>query len=278
MSQRFAKRNKVSIVFLSLLILSLLLMSIDVKNRGKLSLLDELVVDSTSVVQRGIADSYQSGKGLWSGYIYLAGLREENLMLKKEAAELRERLNTYREAVQENQRLKELLSFKEGTGYRVVTARVIGISPTSFSKTITIGKGSEDGVAKGMAVVTNDGVVGRVLSSSSSASKVLLITDRNSDVDAVVQRSRDRGIAEGGEPDLLQLKYFPRSADALEGDLVVTSGIGGIFQKGLVIGSISRLDKDKGGIFQYAEIRPAVNFSKLEEVLVITESFDGTGE
>ncbi|HLB05930.1 MAG TPA: rod shape-determining protein MreC [Thermodesulfobacteriota bacterium] len=277
MPQRFAKRNKVSIVFLSLLILSLLLMSIDVKNRGKLSLIDELVVDSTSVVQRGITNSYQSGKGLWSGYIYLSGLRKENLMLKKEAAELREGLNTFREAVQENQRLKELLSFKEGTGYRVVTARVIGISPASFSKTITIGKGSSDGVAKGMAVVTNDGVVGRVLSSSSNASKVLLITDRNSDVDAVAQRSRDRGIAEGEDSGLLQLKYFPRSADALEGDLIVTSGIGGVFQKGLVIGSISRLDKDIGGIFQYAEIRPSVNFSKLEEVLVITESPDDTG-
>lgn len=272
MLPRFTKKNKVSIIFLSLLLLSLLLMSIDVKNRGKLSLLDEFIINSASVIQRGITNTYQFGKEVWTGYIYLAGLRKENLMLKNEAAELREKLNTFMEAVQENQRLKELLSFKEGNAYHVVAARVIGVSPASFSRTITIGKGSADRVAKGMAVVTNDGVVGRVLSSSSNASKVLLITDRNSDMDAVVQRSRDRGIAEGGESDLLQLKYLPRSADAAEGDLVVTSGIGGIFKKGLVIGTVSRVDKNAGGIFQYAEIRPAVNFSKLEEVLVITDS------
>lgn len=269
---RFIKKNLVGITFLSLLTVSFLLMSMDVKKRGNLSKLDEALIESASVAQRGIASSYQLGKDVWFGYIYLTGLREENMRLRKEVAELKEQVNGMRESTLENQRLKELLAFKEDTGYRTLTARVIGTDPTSLFKTITIGKGSVNGIRKNMAVVTNDGVVGRVLSLSANSSKVLLITDRNSNADAIIQRSRDRGIAEGREPDLLQLKYLPRSADVTEGDLIVTSGVGGVFQKGLVIGTVLRIDKKEGGIFQYVEINPVVNFSKLEEVLVITNS------
>lgn len=269
---RFIKKNLVGITFLSLLTVSFLLMSMDVKKRGKLSMLDEVLMDSASLAQRGTTSFYQLGKDVWFGYIYLTGLREENMRLRDEAAALKEQVNGMRETTLENQRLRELLAFKESTGYHTITARVIGTDPSSLFKTITIGKGSAGGIRKNMAVVTNDGVVGRVLSLSSTSAKVLLITDRNSNADAIIQRSRDRGIAEGREPDLLQLKYLPRSADVVEGDLIVTSGIGGVFQKGLVMGTVSRIDKKEGGIFQYVEISPVVNFSKLEEVLVITDS------
>lgn len=269
---KFVKRNSTTVTFLSLLMVSFMLMSMDVKKRGKLSKLDELLIDSAVVTQRGATYSFYSLREMWSGYLYLVGLREENIHLKKEAGRLKEQLNAMREAVQENQRLRGLLAFKEDTGHSTMTARVIGMDPTSLFKTITIGKGSADGVSKGMAVVANEGVVGRVLNSSAESSRVLLITDRNSNVDTLIQRSRDRGIAEGGDFGLLQFKYLPRSADAAEGDLLVTSGVGGVFPKGLIIGSISKLDKGAGGIFLYAEIKPAVNFSKLEEVLVITNS------
>jgi len=274
---RFAKKNKVSVTFMSLLIVSILLMSVDIKKRGKLSVFDELLLDASSVVQNGITSSYHTGRNLWFGYVYLIGLKEENERLKNEASELRERINALRETVHENQRLKSLLSFKESSGYNTETARVIGISPLTSFKTIMIGKGSVDGIKRGMAVVTNDGVVGRVFSASPNTSKVLLISDRNSDVDAVIQRSRDRGIAEGGDSEFIQLKYLPKNADAAVGDLVVTSGIGGVFKKGIILGTIERLDKKTGGIFQYAEIKPAVNFSKLEEVLIITDSPEENG-
>lgn len=269
---KFAKRNKVNITFLSLLIVSILQMSMDAKKRGKLSMLDELLLDSASIAQRGITTSYQAVADAWFGYIYLIGLKDENRLLRDETAELRERVNALNEAIQENQRLKELLSFKEATGYGTTTARVIGSSPLSSFKTITIGRGSIDGIRKDMAVVTKDGVIGRILSTASNTSKVLLITDRNSDVDALIQRSRDRGIAEGGDSGLIQLKYLSRNADVVVGDLVLTSGIGGVFKKGWIIGTISRLDIKSGGLFQFVEIEPAVNFSKLEEVLVITDS------
>lgn len=272
MNLRFAKRNRVNIIFISLLVVSILMMSMDVKNRGRLSMLDEFLMDTTSTIQRTIAYSYRATRDLWFGYIYLVGLREENLALKTEAAELRNQVNALREAVGENRRLKGLLSFQEGLGYRSVTARVIGISPISLFKTITISRGSVDGLKKGMAVATNDGVVGRVLSSSANTSIVLLISDRNSDVDSLIQRSRDRGIAEGGDADFIKLKYLSKNADVAVGDLLVTSGIGGEFQKGLIIGTVSKLDSRAGDMFKQVEVTPAVNFSKLEEVLVVTDS------
>ncbi|MBF8250777.1 MAG: Cell shape-determining protein MreC [Deltaproteobacteria bacterium] len=274
---KFVKRNKVNVTFLSLLIVSILQMSMDAKKRGKLSMLDELLLDSASIAQRGITTSYQATTDAWFGYIYLIGLKEENRLLRDETSELRGRINALKEAIQENQRLKDLLSFKETTEYGTTTARVIGVSPLRSFKTIIISKGSIDGVRKDMAVVTKDGVIGRILSTAANTSKVLLITDRNSDVDALIQRSRDRGIAEGGDSALIQLKYLSKNADAVVGDLVVTSGIGGVFKKGCIIGAISRVDKKAGLMFHYVEIEPSVNFSKLEEVLVITDSHEENG-
>lgn len=268
---RFAKKNSINIAVVSLLFVSLLFMSLDIRKRGKLSILEEVVMEGASAAQAGITHVLQSFKDIWFGYIYLVGIGKENLALRDEAARMRERINTMRETVIENQRLRELLAFKDSSGLSVVTSRVIGIGPTNLFETITIAKGTADGVAKGMAVVTSNGVVGRVLSASDGSSKVLLITDRNSYVDAVIQRSRGRGVAQG-DLSLLQLKYLDRSTDAVSGDILVTSGIGGIFPKGLVIGSISKVDKNAGGTFQYAEIKPAVDFSKLEEVFVVTGS------
>lgn len=268
---RFIRKNSVIITFFFLILISLMLMSVDVKKRGKLNMLEELTIDSFSAAQNVITYTARSLKNIWFGYIYLVGIREENVVLRREVSILRNRLNAGMEILHENQRLKGLLDFKEGSGFRTVTARVIGIGLVDMFETITIGKGSIDGVTSGMAVVTNDGVVGRILSSSPNSSRVLLIADKNSYVDAVIQRSRDRGVVRGEGLNLLELKYLPRSADALAGDMLVTSGVGGVFPKGVVIGSISRVDKNAGGIFLYSAVKPAVDFSKLEEVLVITD-------
>lgn len=266
----FAKRNKVNLTLIFLLIVSMFQMSLDAKKKGRLSVPEELLLDAASIAQGGITFSYQTVRNTWFGYFYLVGVNQENRRLRDETSEIRNRLNSLQEVNQENQRLKDLLYIKEATGYETTTARVIGMSQFSFFKTLLIDKGSDDNVRKDMAVISKDGLVGKILSSSTNTSKVLLITDRNSNVDALIQRSRDTGIAEGVDG-LVHLKYLSKDADAVLGDTVITSGVGGLFKKGCIIGTVSKIENKAGKMFQNVEVKPSVNFSKLEEVLVITE-------
>jgi rod shape-determining protein MreC len=154
----------------------------------------------------------------------------------------------------------------------MLPAQIIGTDPSSWFRTIIIDKGTKHGVQRGMAVVAPEGVVGYVLQISPHCAKVLLITDFNSSVDVLIQRSRGKGVAEGNGENRCRLKYATRKEDIQPGDMVVTSGMGGRYPKGLVIGKISKVDKKSYGLFQKAEIVPSVNFAKLEEVFVITES------
>ena len=132
-------------------------------------------------------------------------------------------------------------------------------------------QGENDGVAKDMAVATSEGVVGRVIEVSRNTAKVLLITDANSAVDVIVQRSRAQGILEGKIEETCILKYVQKSEEVQVGDRVITSGLGGIFPKGLVVGTVTKVDRKRPGIFQYIEVTPAVDLSKLEEVLILGE-------
>jgi rod shape-determining protein MreC len=122
-----------------------------------------------------------------------------------------------------------------------------------------------------MAVVISEGVVGRVIEVSPDTAKVLLLTDPNSALDVIIQRSRAQGIMEGKVDEVCVLKYVQKSDDVQVGDQVITSGLGGIFPKGLMTGMVTKLDRKRPGIFQYIEVSPAVDFSKLEEVLILGE-------
>jgi len=168
----------------------------------------------------------------------------------------------------ENERLRKLLDFRESLNGDLLTARIIGRDATGLSRTLVIGRGESDGVAKGAAVLAPEGVVGEVFLVSRHAARVLLISDHNSGVDALVQRTRARGIVQGTVDAGCGLKYVKRTEDVQVGDAVVTSGLDGIFPKGLPIGQVVGVDKRGQGLFQYAEIAPRVDFSQLEEVLV----------
>ena len=132
-----------------------------------------------------------------------------------------------------------------------------------------INRGARDLIEKDQAVVTHRGVVGRCIEVSSSTSRVLLITDINSSVDALVQRTRSRGIVEGRGTSLCELKYVANTEDVMIGDLVVTAGLCGIFPKGLPIGTVSRIEQNNFGLFQYIELKPSVDLNKLEEVSIL---------
>jgi len=166
-------------------------------------------------------------------------------------------------------RLKKILSLDETILYSTVAARVISNERSSLFKTIIIEKGTDDGLSEGLPVITQQGIVGRIIESSWNVSRVLLVTDYNSNIDALVQGSRAQGILQGGGPQLSRLKYVQRTDEVKTGDTVVTSGLGGVFPKGLVLGTIATAEKRETGLFQHVEVMPAVDFTRLEEVLVI---------
>jgi rod shape-determining protein MreC len=197
------------------------------------------------------------------------------LHARDEAGVLRARVETLSaenarltEATLENERLRTLLDFREHLQGDVLTARVIGRDATGLSRTLTVDRGEQDGIARGAAVLAPGGVVGQVFMVSPHAARVLLLTDHNSGIDGLVQRTRARGIVEGTIEGGCGLKFVKRTEDIQVGDLVVTSGIDGIFPKGLPIGKVSNVDKRGQGLFQYADVAPRVDPSRLEEVLV----------
>jgi rod shape-determining protein MreC len=152
-----------------------------------------------------------------------------------------------------------------------VAASVIGEDNAPWFRTVVIDRGEVDGLKEGMPVVTASGVVGQLVKVSMSSSRVLLLTDHASAIAAMVQRSRARGVVKGKGGNLCSLEFAVRDEDVKVGDMVTTSGIGRTFPKGLPIGEITMVRKGEYGMFQIIEIRPAVNISRLEEVLVLQQ-------
>lgn len=210
---------------------------------------------------RSVTDAWHSAADLWRA-------REEAEVLRARVVELERDTARLAEVELENARLRELLAFRETLKGELLTARVIGHDAAGLSRTITIDQGSAAGVARGAAILAHGGLVGQVFLVSPHAARVLLITDHNSGVDAVVQRTRGRGIVEGAVDGRCGLKFVKRTEDLQVGDLVLSSGLDGIFPRGLPVGRIVAVDKQGQGLFQYAQVEPAVDVDELEEVLV----------
>ena len=214
-----------------------------------------------TAASRTVADVWHETAGLWRA-------REEAEALHARVVELERDTARLAEADLENARLRDLLAFRETLKGELLTARVIGRDPSALSRTITIGQGSAAGIARGAAVLAPGGLVGQIILVSPHAARVLLITDHNSGVDAVVQRTRGRGIVEGAVDGRCGLKFVKRTEDLQVGDLVLSSGLEGIFPRGLPVGRIVAVDKQGQGLFQYAQVEPSVDVDDLEEVLV----------
>ncbi|MCK9363715.1 MAG: rod shape-determining protein MreC [Syntrophales bacterium] len=213
-----------------------------------------------------------SSKGLsdfWRRYLFLVGLEEDNRRLRAEKAALAEQLNNYREGYYEGLRLRKLLDLQRGLPYRTVTARVVDNNQNSLSKTILIDKGTADGLSAGYPVLSAQGVTGRIMETSWHSSRVLLMIDGTSNIDAIIQRSRTQGILQGTGKSGYKLKYIPPTADVLPGDLLLSSGMAGVFPKGLIIGIVSKIEPQKNELFQKIDVSPSVDFSRLEEVLIL---------
>jgi len=208
----------------------------------------------------------------WWNYFFLVSVAHENQRLLKELGTSRQKIIQQSELEFENQRLRELLGFKRSLPSPVIAAEIIGKDPSAWFKTVIIDKGSTDGLRRGLPAVSPLGVVGQIIEVSARQSRLMLIIDRNSGADALVQRTRARGIVKGTSQDDCYLDYVLHADDVRVGDLVVSSGFDGVYPKGLLVGTVTAVDFKGGDFFKDVQITPAVDFDKLEEVLIILES------
>jgi rod shape-determining protein MreC len=203
-------------------------------------------------------------------YFDLVGVRQENLRLREELAQLEGQQRHMAELQTENRHLADLLELRDALGMSAIAADVIGSDATGLSRTLILSAGDRQGVQRGMAVISIDGVVGKLIAVSHDAARVLLISDHNSALDAFDQRSRARGIVAGIIEDGLTMKYVDRSEDVKAGDTIVTSGMDGTFTRGLAVGTVGRVSHEGPGLFLNIELKPAVKFRELEQVLIVT--------
>lgn len=228
----------------------------------------------TGLVQN-VYSSFSSGvRGTTSLYINLIDIKTNNRQLRKENAELRAQLGSLTELKLENQRLNQLLGFKEKTKMELLTAKVIGKDLLIEHNTLTLNRGTQHGIKEFMAVITIGGVVGYIIQPQAFTSQVLLLTDRYASIDAIVQRSRARGIIEGQTNKSCSLSYLERDDDIKVGDQIVTSGLNNIFPKGFIIGSVTNVVKNRYEISQNVTVKPVVNPFTLEEVFVVLNAND----
>lgn len=234
----------------------------------------DAVVAATAPVQKLLLFTADGTRSLWSGYLDLRFVNDRNEALSAELGELRNQVQRLGELEAENARLRRMVSFVEAQPeVRMVAAPVVGLGPDSKFRGIRIGRGSSDGLVPGMAVVTPDGVVGRLLNVYGNVSDVLLVIDPQSAVAVLSQRTRARASARGlGDTDTLRLDYLVKSDDLAEGDLLVTAPSGGLFPKGLRVGRATNVSQPANGLFKSADLIPSVDFSRLDEVLVVVDN------
>lgn len=222
-------------------------------------------------IQTGYTGFSNEIRGTAALYLNLIDIKKNNRLLSKEIGELRAKLGELTELKMENERLNKLLGFQQKAPMKLLAARVTGLdlSPGEHS-TILVNRGASDGLKRGMAVITLEGVVGSIFAVEKNSARILVLTDRYAVIDGIVQRSRARGIVEGKALDRCRLKYLHRSDDVKEGDVIVTSGLDNIFPKGFPIGTVVHVEKKNFGIDQKVDLQPVVDPSRLEEVFVVT--------
>ena len=263
------RKYKTAIFIVTLLALALIMFSYDLKYGADGSFFRKIVLEVVAPVQKVLSASVKNVNDAWLRYILLVGIEEENKNLKNKINEFKAALILYQEGYLEAQRLRKLLDLRDDYNYHFISARVIGREQAALSKTILIGKGAAHGLKTGMPVIAPPGLIGRLVDVSWHFSKVLLFIDENSNVGAIVQRTRMQGIISGAGPRGLILKYISKTQDVKEGDVIVSSGMGGVFPKGLMIGQVSHVDRQEASLFLKINVAPFVDFSKLEEILIL---------
>lgn len=257
--------------FLILVFLSVFLyiFSLNFRPPERMDVLQRIVVESLAPVIEYVKNSTGFVEHIVKEYIWLRQINHENEGLKERVVALEQKLADYQEASIENLRLRRLLDFKSTIHAETIAAQVVLHDLTGWFQTLVVDKGFQDQVAQDMAVVNDEGVVGRILDVSDRYARVLLITDTGSSVDALIQRNRVRGVLSGKDANGCVLKYVRSNLDVQVGDLLISSGKDGVFPKGLRLGVVQGIFKDPVDLFQKIEVKPLVRLSALEELLII---------
>jgi rod shape-determining protein MreC len=264
------RRQRTGYLVLAVVLAHVILISAQVNAQPGGSVLEIVTFRAFAEVQGLLTSGLDNVVVLWSGYVGLRDVREQNVELNREIADLRLELQTQRALAQQTRSLERLLELRQTVALPTLSARVIATDATPYFRTLTIDRGRQDGVRPDLAVIAPDGVVGRVVGSPGPrAAQVQLLIDRNAAAGALIERTRDSGVIVGtGDSTLLQLEYVSNLVDVRVGDEIVTSGIDGIYPKGFRIGVVNHV-VDGVGLYQQIRVSPVIEFSKIEDVLVV---------
>jgi rod shape-determining protein MreC len=268
---RLLARYRRAVILTTALIVSFLLMTVQVRHEtAVLTFTRQAILLVVSPFIKITAATIHGVTGVWRDYVDLRSLREENTQLRQETATLKRRLEQLQDQALETQRLERLLAMRQASQAEFLTARVVGKDATNWFKTILLDRGSLDGVRRNQPVLAPDGLIGKVVEVTPATARVQLLTDPMNAVGGLIQRTRVTGIVSGNLGAGARVRYLPLMADVVVGDEVVTSGMGGVFPKGILIGRIAAVERRSGALFQDAALQPAVDLSRLEEVLILT--------
>jgi rod shape-determining protein MreC len=246
------------------------LLLLTLQMRGHAVLASDVLAVVTTPVQSVLARVNRTTVGLWSTYRDWKNVRAENRRLRDEAQQLRIDALRVTETVEENRRLRRLLALKESMPLTTLSGEIIAREWGGWVRSLTVNRGRADRVARLTAVIGPDGLIGRVVDVRPGASIVQVLTDPTSTVGAHAVRTRTQGIVEGEPRGTVRFKYMARDGSGIQvGDLVVTSGAGGVFPRGIPVGRVRAIDDRGSALFHYAQLAPAVDFARIDEVLLI---------
>ena len=262
--------KKTALIFAGILLITVNIIFLTITIRRPASFgLGRVMIAFAAPFQDLASRAVKGVRETWWNYFSLVSVAEENQRLKELLGKAAEDSILQRELDLENNRLRDLLAFQRSLSNPAIAAQIIAKDPSAWFNTVIIDKGAADGLRKGLPAVTSRGIAGQVVEVSAHQSKLMLIIDRNSAVDALVQRTRSRGIVKGAARDECYLDYVMHEDDMRVGDGVVSSGFDGVYPKGLLIGSVSAINFQGSDFFKEVRVTPSVDFDTLEEVLVI---------
>ena len=267
----FSKKTVLILAGILLITLNILLLAITIRRPASYGL-NRAMLAFAAPFQELATRTVTAAETMWQDYFFLVAAARENQVLRQQLDHALQQTTQYRELEIENARLRELLSFKRSLPGAAIAAEIIGKDPSAWFKTVILDKGAADGVQRGLPAVTTRGVVGQIVDVSAHQSKLMLIIDRNSAADALVQRTRARGIVKGTSNEECYLDYVLYEDEVRVGDEVVASGFDGVYPKGLLIGAVTAVNFQGSDFFKEVKITPAVDFDKLEDVLIILKA------